>query len=293
MAKPIKNMEASVRARLLARAKETGQPYDVLLTRFALERLLYRLSISMHADRFVLKGAMRLITLLDDPHRPTRDLDLLGFGDPDPEGLLTIFREIMAHNENDGMQFEPASFRHEPIKEDDDYGGIRLRGRARVGGAQIGVVIDIGFGDALEPGADVIDYPVLLDLPAPRLRAYAPETMIAEKLEAMVSLGRVNSRMKDFYDIWILAQTFPFDDDRLSRAIAATFERRGTELPQAIPEALREDFALDPQKTQQWRSFVEDVVADPGELVVVTAALATFLLPHLEAARVQKSSYHS
>ncbi len=287
MAKPIRNMGASVRARLLARSKETGQPYEVLLTRFALERLLYRLSISKHADRFVLKGAMRLMTWLDTPHRPTRDLDLLGFGDPDPEGLITLFREVMRQPEEDGVEFDPAALRHEPIKADDDYGGIRLRGRARVGGAQVAVVIDIGFGDAIEPGVEAIDYPVMLDLPAPRLRAYAPETMIAEKFEAMVSLGRANSRMKDFFDIYVLSQTFPFDDDRLATAIAATFERRKTELPADIPDALTDDFAADPQKVRQWRAFVENISEDPGDLAVMTRALAAFLMPHLEAARAR------
>lgn len=292
MAKPIRNMGASVRARLLIRAKETGQPYDVLLTRFALERLLYRLSISKHANRFVLKGAMRLMTWLDTPHRPTRDLDLLGFGDSDPEGLITLFREVMQQAEDDGVEFDPNALQHEPIKADDDYGGIRLRGRARVGGAQVSVIIDIGFGDAIAPGIEAIDYPVMLDLPAPRLRAYAPETMIAEKFEAMVSLGRANSRMKDFFDIYVLSQTFPFDDDRLATAMVATFERRGTPLPSETPDALTESFTADPQKVQQWRSFVENVAENPGELGAVTTALAAFLLPHLEAARDLQAKAH-
>lgn len=285
MPKPIKDMGASVRARLLALSKVSGQPFDVLLTRFALERLLYRLSKSQHGERFVLKGAMLLMTWLDDPHRPTRDLDLLGFGDPDPEGLLAIFREVMSPEYDDGVRFDPTTLRQERIREDNDYGGIRLKARATVGGAQVAIVIDIGFGDALEPGEEEIDYPVMLDLPSPRLRAYAPETVIAEKFEAMVSLGRANTRLKDYYDIWILSQTFPFEGNRLGMAMAATFERRGTALPEAIPDALTVAFASDPQKELQWRSFIENVAVDPGPLENVVAVLAAFLIPHSDLAR--------
>lgn len=285
MPKPIKDMGASVRARLLALSKASGQPFDVLLTRFALERLLYRLSVSQHGGRFVLKGAMLLMTWLDDPHRPTRDLDLLGFGDPDPEGLLAIFREVMGSEDDDGVRFDPATLRQERIREDNDYGGIRLKARATVGGAQVAIVVDVGFGDALEPGEEMIDYPVMLDLPSPRLRAYAPETVIAEKFEAMVSLGRANTRLKDYYDIWILSQTFPFDDGRLARAIAATFERRRTALPEAVPDALTAAFAHDPQRELQWRSFIENVAVDPGSLENVVAVLTAFLFPHANVAR--------
>lgn len=285
MAKPVSNIGASVRARLLNLAKSSGQSFDVLLVRFVLERLLYRLGASPHANRFVLKGAMLLMTWLDEPHRPTRDLDLLGFGDPEPEALLAIFREVMNGDVDDGVEFEADSLHQQPIREGDSYGGIRLKARATVAGARIAVVVDIGFGDAIEPGDEVIEYPSMLDLPPPRLRAYAPETVIAEKFEAMVSLGFANSRLKDYYDIWILSQTFPFDDERLARAIAATFERRRTLLPDGVPDALTEKFARDPRRQQQWRSFMEDVAIDPGSLEGVVASLGEFLLPHVCAAR--------
>lgn len=285
MPKPIKDMGASVRARLLALAKSSRQPFDVLLTRFVLERLLYRLGQSRHGARFVLKGAMLLMTWLDAPHRATRDLDLLGFGDPDPEGLLAVFQEIMEPVIDDGVSFEPATLRQERIREDDGYGGVRLKARATVGGAQVAIIIDIGFGDALEPGPEDIDYPALLGMPPPRLRAYAPETVIAEKFEAMVSLGRANTRLKDFYDIWILSQTFAFGDDRLTRAMAATFERRGTALPEQVPDALTVEFARDPQKNRQWRAFSDNIAIDPGSLEDVVAQLAGFLMPHASAAR--------
>lgn len=285
MAREIKNIGASVRARLLNLSKASGQSFDLVLTRFALERLLFRLSQSPHADRFVLKGAMLMMSWFDDPHRGTRDLDLLGFGDPSEAAMLATFRDILAQDTEDGVVFDPDTLRVDRIREELDYGGLRLRAIASVGGARINLTIDIGFGDALEPGAEVVDYPVMLDLPAPRLRAYARETVIAEKFQAMVALGRANSRMKDFYDIWILSRSFAFDDDRLARAIAATFARRGTAIPSELPDALTPAFAADEQKQRQWRAFVEDLSVDPGELGDVVGELRVFLMPYASGAR--------
>ena len=285
MAKEIKNIGASVRARLLNLSKANGQSFDLVLTRFALERLLFRLSQSPHADRFVLKGAMLMMSWFDDPHRGTRDLDLLGFGDPSEAAMLATFRDILAQDAEDGVVFDPDTLRVDRIREELDYGGLRLRAIASVGGARINLTIDIGFGDALEPGAEVVDYPVMLDLPAPRLRAYARETVIAEKFQAMVALGRANSRMKDFYDIWILSRSFTFDDDRLARAIAATFARRGTAIPSELPDALTPAFAADEQKQRQWRAFVEDLSVNPGELGDVVGELRVFLMPYASVAR--------
>lgn len=284
MAKEIRNLGASVRARLLRLSKEKGQSFDMVLTRFALERLLFRLSQSPHADRFVLKGAMLMMSWFDDPHRGTRDLDLLGFGDPSEDAMLATFRDILSLEVEDGVVFNPDTLRVDRIREELDYGGLRMRAIASVGGARINLTIDIGFGDALEPGVEVVDYPVMLDLPAPRLRAYARETVIAEKFQAMVALGRANSRMKDFYDIWVLSQSFSFDDDRLARAIAATFARRGTAVPTEPPDALTPEFAADEQKQQQWRAFVENVAVDPGPLAQVLPSLSEFLMPHAKIA---------
>ena len=284
MAKEIKDIGASVRARLLNISRSNGQTFDLVLTRFALERLLYRLSRSPHAERFVLKGAMLLMTWLEDPHRATRDLDLLGFGDPDPDAMLATFREILALDADDGVHFDLDRLRVDRIREGVDYGGVRLRTTADVGGARIAITVDIGFGDALEPGVESIDYPVLLDMPAPKLRAYAMETAIAEKFQAMVVLGRANSRMKDFYDIWVLSQSFLFKDDRLARAIAATFTRRATAIPAELPDALSPIFATDEQKQRQWRAFVADVTMDPGSLEKIVSALAAFLMPRVRAA---------
>lgn len=256
-----------------------------MLTRFALERLLFRISQSSHADRFVLKGAMLMMSWFDDPHRGTRDLDLLGFGDPSEAAMLATFQDILAQDAEDGILFDPDTLRVDRIREELDYGGLRLRAIASVGGARINLTIDIGFGDALEPGAEVVDYPVMLDFPAPRLRAYARETVIAEKFQAMVALGRANSRMKDFYDIWVLCRSFTFDDDRLARAIAATFARRGTAIPTEPPDALTPAFAADEQKQRQWRAFVEDLSVNPGELGDVVGELSVFLMPCASVAR--------
>jgi predicted nucleotidyltransferase component of viral defense system len=281
MPKEIKNVGAPVRARLLNLSKANDQSFDLVLTRFALERLLFRLSQSRYADRFVLKGAMLLMSWFDEPHRGTRDLDLLGFGDPNSDAMLATFREILAQDATDGVVFDADALRVDRIRDELEYGGLRLRTTASISGARIALMIDIGFGDALEPGAELIDYPVMLDLPAPRLRAYARETVIAEKFQAMVALGRANSRMKDFYDICILSRSFAFNDDRLARAIAATFARRGTKIPAEVPDALTPDFAADKQKQQQWRTFVQDVAHDPGELANVVGDVAEFLMPHV------------
>jgi predicted nucleotidyltransferase component of viral defense system len=275
-----RNIGASVRARLLNLARQKGQALDLLLTRYAIERLLYRLSISPHRDRFALKGAILLTTWFDDPHRPTRDLDLLGQGDPAPDQMLATFREICAIGLDDGIAFDVEGLRVELIRESLAYGGLRLRTTAQLAGARIPVVIDIGFGDATEPGLEEVELPVLLDLCQPKLRAYARETVIAEKFHAMVALGLANSRMKDFYDVWALSHAHAFDDDRLARAIAATFERRKTALPSEAPEALTATFANEPAKRQQWRAFIRNLGMEMPELDDVVADLAAFLLPH-------------
>lgn len=279
------NMGASVRARLLKLSKDRNQPFQLLLTRYVLERLLYRLSSTTHRDRFVLKGAMLMTTWFDDPFRPTQDLDLLGFGDPDPEAMLAVFREICAIKANDGVAFDVQALTIDRVRDELEYGGLRIKTNATLDGARIRVVIDVGFGDAIEPGLNDVDMPVLLDLPSPRLRAYPQETVIAEKFQAMVMLGRANSRMKDLYDIWVLSRCYEFTGDRLSRAIAATFERRKTPIPIELPDALTQAFADDPTKQQQWISFVDNVAVQPGGLGDVISDLATFLMPHAEAAR--------
>lgn len=283
MASELKNVGASVRARLLERARREGSDYQVLLTRYALERLLYRLSVSSERERFILKGAMLFITWLTDPFRPTRDLDLLGQGDPDVDTIAARFREIFGTEvPDDGVIFDISGMLIEPIRDQADYGGIRVKTSASIAGAKVPIQIDIGFGDAITPGPIDIDYPALLDAPSPRLKAYPPETVVAEKFEAIVSIGITNSRMKDFYDLWMIAQTFRFQHQLLSTALRRTFERRNTPWPPNQPTGLTDAFAL--EKDKMWRAFLkrERLGAAPEDMPRVLADLRTFFGPLLE-----------
>jgi predicted nucleotidyltransferase component of viral defense system len=261
-----------------------------VLTHYVLERLLYRLSQTKYRDRFALKGAMLITKWFADPLRPTQDLDLLGFGDADATNMASTFREICAVPFDDGVVFDSEAVEIDRVREELEYGGLRIKTNATVDGARVRVVIDIGFGDATEPGLTEMDLPVLLDFPAPHLRAYARETVIAEKFQALVMLGRANSRMKDMYDIWVLSRTYTFKGDGLARAIAATFARRKTEIPSALPDALTPAFAEDAAKIQQWNSFVEDVAFQPGSLAEVIKDLAAFLMPFATAARALRGA---
>jgi predicted nucleotidyltransferase component of viral defense system len=278
-----RNIGASVRQRLLNLAHARGQPMELLLTRYALERLLHRLSLSPHRERFVLKGAMLLATWFDEPHRATRDVDLLGFGDAAEDALLGTFREIMAIELDDGVSFDLKGLKIEAIREEVEYGGSRLRTTAALAGARIPITVDIGFGDAVEPGVEYIDLPVLLDMPSPHLRAYPPETVIAEKFHAMVALGRANSRMKDYYDVWMLTTAFELEPERLRRAIVATFARRNTVVPAVVPDGLTDAFAADPAKQRQWDAFRQNLSGSTPALDRIVGGLrqrlAVFLTP--------------
>jgi len=288
MAKELRDTGASVRARLLNLARERGQVFDLLLTRYALERLLYRLSVSAHRDRFVLKGAMLVTSWFEDPHRPTRDLDLLGYGDASAEAMRSTWKDICGIEADDGITFDGEALSIGPIREDLEYGGLRLRTTATLARARISITVDIGFGDAVEPGVEDIDLPVLLDLPTPHLRAYPRETVVAEKFHAMATLGLTNSRMKDFYDVWVVSKSYKFDSDRLVRAIAATFARRGTEVPDTLPDAFTPEFFRNASKLQQWSAFVRDLSADIPSLEIVVSDLAAFLGPLAAEARRRK-----
>lgn len=281
MPEPKRDIGASVRQRLLNLAHARSQPMDLLLTRYALERLLHRLSLSPHRERFVLKGAMLLVTWFDEPHRATRDVDLLGFGDATEDALLTTFREIMVIEADDGIHFDRKNLRIEAIREELDYGGSRLRTTATLAGARIPITVDIGFGDAIAPGTEEVNLPVLLDMPSPHLRTYPPETVIAEKLHAMVALGRANSRMKDYYDVWMLTSTFHLDPDRLRQAINATFSRRNTVIPRQVPDGLSDAFAGDPAKQRQWNAFARDLTGAVPPLDRVVVDLRNRLMPVL------------
>ena len=228
-------------------------------------------SLSPYRGRFVLKGAMLLATWFDDPHRATRDVDLLGFGGPAHDALLATFREILAVEVDDGVSFELKGLRIEAIREEVEYGGSRLRTTAALAGARIPITVDIGFGDAVEPGVEDIDLPVLLDMPSPHLRAYPPEAVIAEKFHAMVALGRANSRMKDYYDVWMLTSAVELEQGRLRRAIVATFARRNTVIPAMVPDGLSDAFAADAGKQRQWEAFARNLSGPvPGLGLIVS-----------------------
>jgi hypothetical protein len=256
MARTPRNLAASARQRLLNLSKTSGADYNQLLIRYAIERFLYRLSLSSHRDAFILKGAMLFSVWEGSPHRPTQDLDLLGFGDRSLARLTSVFREICATPvEDDGWTFEPATVEAEDIRTVAEYGGVRVRLTGKLGGAVVRVQTDIGFGDAVTPPATNAAYPSLLGLPSPQLRTYPRETVVAEKLEAIVKLGMLNTRHKDYYDLRHLARHFDFEGGPLARAIAATFARRGTPLAAELPVGLTAAFAQDPAKQAQWSAF--------------------------------------
>lgn len=280
------NMAQSVRDRLLRRARERGEDFNFLLNRFAVERFLYRLSVSPHRDRFVLKGASLFAIWAAQPYRATRDIDLEGFGPNDPEAVGAIMRAVCAIAvDDDGLTLLPDAATAATIRDEEQYGGVRIRIPARLGNAHTDVQIDIGFGDAITPPAAEVDYPTLLPFSAPRLRAYPRETVVAEKWEAMVALGIGNSRMKDFFDAWILARDFAFDGTTLAAAIGATFARRSTTLPADPPTALTAAFADDPAKRRQWQAFLRrgGAMDAPATLAEIVAALGPFLMPPTRA----------
>jgi len=253
----IKNIEHSVRQRLLDVSKKRKVDYQFCLTHYALERFLYRLSKSSHAEKFVLKGALLLMSWTNEPYRPTRDLDLLGFGDATPDNLKTVIMEIcLTEVEPDGLVFNTDTITIEEIRGDLDYDGHRVKILVYLGKVRIPIQIDIAFGDVVSPNSRFCKYPSLLDLPMAHVSAYPKETVVAEKLQAAVVLGIRNSRMKDFFDLLWLSRLFHFNSKTLTSAIQATFKRRRTELPTTKPLPLTEDFASDPAKQAQWRAFL-------------------------------------
>ncbi len=280
------NIAASVRQRLLNLSKERGEDYQSVITRYVLERLLYRVGRSTKGDEFVLKGAMLFSLWTGTPHRMTWDLDLLGKGDPEPARIKIIFEEICGMDvTEDGVQFDDSSIKAEQIKEDDEYLGVRVRLEARIEAAKIPIQVDIGFGDVITPPPVRISYPVLLEFPAPTLRSYPRETVIAEKLEAMVSRGMTNSRMKDFYDIWVLAGRFDYSGHLLQKAILSTFKRRGTPVPTGDPVAFTHEFHSDSSRQGQWRAFLKKgrLEGSDVELSEIVPLIRDFLSPILSA----------
>jgi predicted nucleotidyltransferase component of viral defense system len=288
---PLKNIAASVRQRLLNRARNDKRPFNELLQYYAMERFLYRLSRSEHGKRFILKGALMLRVWRAPELRPTMDIDMLGKTSNEARDIAARFREMIAVDvEPDGLVFDAESIQSESITEDADYQGVRVRFRGALDSARIAMQVDIGFGDIVYPEPEVSDLPAMLDFPAPRLLCYSRESAIAEKFESMVKHGRLNSRMKDFYDVWLLSRQFDFDGAKLAEAIRLTFEQRQTAIP-ARAVAFEQDF-IDAKKIQ-WAAFRRRLQQEhvPESFGEVVSAVADFLVP-LTAALAQNIPFN-
>lgn len=285
----MKNVAASTRQRLLNLAKARGVAFNRVLVQYGIERVLYRLAQSKHSDKFVLKGAMLFVVWQGVQHRETRDLDLLGFGDNSIETLTRAFEEICAKAViDDGLTFEGVTA--QPITALQEYGGVSVKINARLEAARIVINVDVGFGDEVTPRPTLVDFPVLLDFPAPRIRAYPVETVVAEKFHALVVLAERNTRMKDFFDLFYLSASFDFDGGRLLRAIERTFERRNTPLPASLPVALSEAFALGNEG--MWSAFLRRAQQEKEiRFVTVIETLNSFLAPVFQSATLRDSHW--
>lgn len=278
MAREIKNRAASIKQQLNNLARREGRIFEVVLVRYALERLLFRLSVSDKADRFILKGGMLVTLWLDGDNRETRDVDFLGYGQADGDTLKSVFAEIMAVECDDGLVFDIDRLQAEVIREEMEYNGVRLRTVAFLERTRIPVTIDIGFGDALA-GAEMTSYPSLLGMESPRIRSYPPAVVIAEKFQAMVALGVINGRMKDYFDLWAIPQVVSIPDRELDAAIRATFERRRTPIPSARPPGLSSIFFEDTGKQAQWRNYARSIQVTDLALDEVTDAIWNLVGP--------------
>jgi predicted nucleotidyltransferase component of viral defense system len=286
MKRAVTNIAASVRQRLLNEATRRGESFDYIASLYARERFLARLAVSPHRDRLILKGATVFALWLDD-HRPTRDLDFLGRGNFEPEAATVMIREIVRiAMENDGLEIDAASVTATLIREPDEYQGVRIHLEAALDAARIRLQIDIGIGDVVTPPARTATLPSILpDLAGPKVKVYPPETIVSEKLHAMVKLGIANSRMKDFFDIYVLARGHDFEERLLAKAITRTFERRKTDIPEE-PFALTPEFYSDRAKQTQWRAFLtKSGVNAPAVFSEVGELLRNFLSPVLSSAR--------
>ena len=285
MARNVKNTPASVHQRLLNKAKESSRPFNELLQHFAIERFIYRLSKSPHADRFILKGALMFSAWGGSASRPTMDIDLLGRIDNSLEVIVTAMKDACGVNvEADGMSFDAGSVTATRITEDAEYEGVRVRIQGSLGNARVSLQVDIGFGDVIVPSPSKVAYPALLDFPPPELNGYTMESTIAEKFQAMVKLGVLNSRMKDFYDIWMLSRTFDFKGETLAEAVEKTFENRKTPIT-ADPTVFEPSFAEDGDKKTQWLGFIKKAKLNnaPETFGEVVTAVKTFLEPLVTA----------
>ena len=252
MSKGIRNIAASVRQKLKNKAAQDNRPFAELLQYYAMERFLYRLTQSEYAGLFILKGALMLRAWKSPEIRPTMDIDMLGITSNEVNSICDQITDIIAIDTDDGLAFDPATIRGEIIKEDADYEGVRVRFIGRLDNARVTMQIDVGFGDIIHPEPFEMELPNVLDSPAPRLLCYSLESTIAEKFEAMIKLGELNSRMKDFYDIWLLSRQFEFNGAELTEAVRLTLDHRGTEIPKVVT-AFTDSFVN--SKQGQWKVF--------------------------------------
>ncbi len=279
-----KNLTASIHQRLINISHANNREFNEYLQYFAMERLLYRLSKSNYANDFTLKGALMLRVWGITSPRSTMDIDLLGRIDNDVNMAIGIFSEICSTAvDADGIQFDVTSIRGEPIIEAATYEGVRIYVKGHLGNIRLTIHLDIGFGDVVVPDTPMAEFPTLLDFPAPIIRTYSRESMIAEKFEAMVRLGVVNSRMKDFFDVWLLSRQFDFDRCILADAIRQTFQHRDTEVPEN-PIAFTDEFITNPAKENQWHAFIERKRVDdaPTDISEIVAVIKTFLQPVID-----------
>lgn len=263
---PDPNRIASIRQRLLDGARARNDEFQFVLDRYAVERLLFRLSESQYRDQFLLKGALLFSLWFQQPYRPTRDADFLSLANLDADGLRAAMRELCDMHHDDGLVYVAESMQVAPIREEARYGGLRVSMTALLGNARCSVQLDVGFGDAVTPGPVLSDYPTLLpDMPSPRLQTYPRESLFAEKLEAMADLGLANSRLKDYHDLLALIAEGTLDAATLADAVRATFRRRGTALPSDFA-GLSDEFANDPLKQAQWKAFLDRSRLAPSRL---------------------------
>ncbi len=281
-----KNIEASVRVRLQNKAQETGRPFAELFQYYGMERFLYRLSQSKYADTFILKGALMFVVWKVQEMRTTRDIDFLGRFDNEIVRIDGVFKEICSIVvPPDGLVFDSETVKGERIKEDADYEGVRIKFTGFLGKARIPMQVDIGFGDVIFPKPKMIKYPAILDFPSPHLKGYTIESVVAEKFEAMIKLGRLNSRMKDFYDIWIMTRQFHFKGEELTQAIRRTFEHRGTGLPGKTPFFEEEIYNELSDRQALWKAFLQkmEIKGAPQKLSEIALAIENFLFEPVKA----------
>jgi len=291
MKRPLKDVAASIHQRLLNKAKESGRTFNELLQYYSMERFLYRMSKSAYTEQFVLKGALMLMVWEAPFIRPTRDIDFLGLMENSQNAVDKVIREVCIQNveKPDGLSFDPLTVRTERIIEDAIYEGVRVQFLGHIGKSEVHMYIDVGFGDKITPPAIFLEYPTILDHPAPKILGYNRETTIAEKLQVMVKLGEFNSRMRDFYDIWLLSRQFDFEGKVLASAIKNTFSNRDTEISPR-PIAFTEAFAADSVKQEQWEAFLRRSRLEnaPENFQELVKAISVFLLPVISGLSARK-----